>query len=139
MISSKLCTVALFMKDTENVKNYCKTEVKPNYILPKAYQIIDGLWFIASQNTLTFTVVCPQKQKETIIINPPLGIIKLNMSCNASSSDLTLLPYYHNESRSDIQDQFIDNLKYCNGSNLQIRNMFISTISNFRKADILQH
>ena len=32
--SSKLCTVALFMKDTENIKNYCKTEVEPNSILP---------------------------------------------------------------------------------------------------------
>ena len=63
MTSSKLCTVALYMKDTDNGKNYCKTEVKPNSILPRAYHIIDGLWFIASQNTLAFTVVCPQKQK----------------------------------------------------------------------------
>ena len=45
MTSSKLHTVALFMKDTENVKNYCKTEVEPNYMLPRAYQIIDGLQF----------------------------------------------------------------------------------------------
>ena len=43
MTSSKLCMVALFMKDSENVKNYCKTEVEPNPILPRAYQIIDGL------------------------------------------------------------------------------------------------
>ena len=27
MTSSNLCTVALFMKDTDNVKNYCKVEV----------------------------------------------------------------------------------------------------------------
>ena len=56
MTSSKLCTVALFMKDTKDyVKNYCKTEVKPNSILPKAYHIIDGSWFIASWNFLTVT------------------------------------------------------------------------------------
>ena len=30
MTSSKLCTVALFLKDTEKVKNYCKTEVELN-------------------------------------------------------------------------------------------------------------
>ena len=70
MTSSKLCTVALFLKDTENVKNYCKTEVEPNSILPRAYCIIDGLWFIASQNTLTFTVVFPLKQKETNACKP---------------------------------------------------------------------
>ena len=142
MTSSKLCTVALFMKDTENVKNYCKTEVELNSILPRTYHIIDGLWFtdglwfIPSQNTLTFTVVCPQKQKEAMIVDPPSGIIKLNMSCTATSSYLTLLPYYHNESRLNIQDQFIDNLKSYNGSNLQIWKQFISTIPNFTKTDI---
>ena len=55
-----------------NVKNYCKTEVEPNSILPKAYHITDCLWFIISQKTLTFTVVYHQKQKETMIVNPPL-------------------------------------------------------------------
>ena len=41
--SNKLCTVKLFMKDTENIKNSCKTEVEPNYILHRAYHIFDGL------------------------------------------------------------------------------------------------
>ena len=99
MTSSKLCTVAQFTKDTDNLKNYCKTEVEPNSVLPRAYHITDGLWFIASQNTLTFTVVSPQKQKEMMIVNPPLGTIKVNMSCTATSSYLTLLLYYHNESK----------------------------------------
>ena len=52
------------MKDTENVKNYCKAEVEINSILPRAYHIMDGLGFTTPENTLTFTVVCPQKQKE---------------------------------------------------------------------------
>ena len=104
-----LCAVTLFMKDAKIVKNCCKTEVKPNPILPRAYHIIDCLWFIATQNTLTFTVACPQKQKETLIVNLPIGVIKLNMSCTATSGYLTLLSYYHNESKSNIQDQFIDN------------------------------
>ena len=61
--SSNLCTVALLMKDTKNVKNHCKTEVELNSILHKTYGIIDGLRFIASHNTpLAFTVVCPQKK-----------------------------------------------------------------------------
>ena len=50
MTSSMLCTVALFMKDTENVNNYCRIEVEPNSILTRAYHVIDGQWFIATQN-----------------------------------------------------------------------------------------
>ena len=45
MTPSKLCTVALFMKDTGNAKSYCTTEVELNSILPRAYHIIDGLCF----------------------------------------------------------------------------------------------
>ena len=48
MTSRKLCTVAPFMKDTENVKNYCKTKVVLYFVLPRAYHIIDGLWFITT-------------------------------------------------------------------------------------------
>ena len=58
------------MKDTENVKNYCKTEVEVNSILPRGYCIIDGLWFIAFQNILTFTVVCPKNRKRDYDCNP---------------------------------------------------------------------
>ena len=36
-------TTRLFMNDTENVKNYCKTDVEPNSVLPRAQFAIDGL------------------------------------------------------------------------------------------------
>ena len=65
MTCSTLCTVKLFVNDTENVKNFCKVEVEPNSILPIAYHIIDGLWFIATQKSPMFNIVCLQKQKET--------------------------------------------------------------------------
>ena len=35
-------------------------------------------------------------------MHPTPGMIKLNMSCAASNSYLTLLPYYHDESKFDI-------------------------------------
>ena len=66
-------------------------------------------------------------------INPPTGIIKLNMSCAATSSYLTLLPYYHNKSKLNIQDQFIDNHKPYKRSNLQIWKLLILTVPNFTK------
>ena len=136
MTYSNLCTLALFMKDTENVKNYFKTEVESNSVFPRSYHISEGLWFIATQNIIEFTVVFPLKQKETLTVNSPLDIIKLNMSCISTSIYLTLLPYYHNESKLNTQDQFLDNLKSYNGSNLQIWKSFISPMLNFTKTDI---
>ena len=56
------------------------------------------------------------------------------MSSTATSSYLTLLPYYHNESKSKIEDQLIDNLKSYNESNFQIWKPFISTVPNFTKS-----
>ena len=58
------------------------------------------------------------------------------MLCTTTCSYLTLLPYYHNKSKSNIQDQFIDNLKSYNGSNFQIWKPFISTVHNLTKTDI---
>ena len=46
---SKLCIAALFLKNKDNVKAYCQTTVKPNFLLPMAIDIIQGLWVIASQ------------------------------------------------------------------------------------------
>ena len=60
------------------------------------------------------------------------------MSCAASSSYLTLLPHYHNESKSDIQDHFNEKLKNYNGSQIQIWKPFISAIPNFKKVTFLK-
>ena len=132
----KLCIIALFLKDKLRMMKNCDSLVRPNSILTKAFHIVDGLWFVATQQTLTFVVVCPDKRRETLIVHPPLGMIKLNMFCVASSSYLTLLPYFHNESKSDIQDHFIENLRTYNGSQIQIWKPFISAIPNITKSDI---
>ena len=81
------------------IKN-CDSVVRPNSVSPKASHIVDGLWFVAAQQILTSAVICPDKRRETLIVHPPLGMIKLNMSSAASSSYLILLPCYHNESKS---------------------------------------
>ena len=111
MALSKLCVIALFMKDEERIAKNSNSITELNSVLPTASHIIDGLWFVAAQQVVTFTVVCPGKKKETVDIDPPIGMIKLNMSCTALSTYLTLLPYYHNESKSDIQDHFIEILR----------------------------
>ena len=57
----------------------CDSVLRPNSILPKASHIADGLWFVATQQILTFAVVCPDKRRETLIVHPPLGMIKLDI------------------------------------------------------------
>ena len=107
---SRLCIVTLFLKDKERMVKNCDSVVRLNSILPKASHIVDGLLFVATQQILTFAVVCPDKRRETLNVHPPLGMIKLNMSCAASSSCsyLTLLPY--NKSKSG-KDHFIEKVK----------------------------
>ena len=114
----------------------CDSVVSPNSVLPKTSHIADDLLFVATQQILTFALICPDKRRDTLIVHSPSGIIKLNMSCDASSSYLTLLLYYHNESKSDIQDHFIKKLKNYNDSQIQIWKPFISAISNLTKSDI---
>ena len=80
--------------------------------------------------------MCPGKTKETVDIDPPIGMIMLNMSFTALSTYLTLLPYYHNESKSDIQDHFIENLKEYYASKVEIWKPFTTAIHNFTKSDI---
>ena len=66
------------------IKN-CDSVVRPISILPKASHIVDCLWFVATQQILTFAVVCLDKRRHTCIVHSPLCKIKLNMSCAASS------------------------------------------------------
>ena len=80
---SKLCIFALFLKDKERMMKNCDSVVRSNSILPKASHIADGLWFVATQEILTFAVICPDIRGETLIVHPPLGMIKLNTSCAA--------------------------------------------------------
>ena len=127
----------LFLKDEEIIKKSRQTIVAPKSILPQASHFMDGLWFVATQELLTFAVVCPQKEKKTIHMNPLIGMIKLNMSCTAKSDYLTILSYYHIRSVMNIQDQFLHGLSLYNGSTYKIWEPFLTFIANFTNPHIL--
>ena len=71
----------LFLKDEERIKKSCQTIVSPNSILPEASNVTDGVWCVATQRLLIPTVVCPQREKKIIHVNPPVDMMKLSMSC----------------------------------------------------------
>ena len=136
LMLSKLCVTALFLRDRSKVRSYCQTLVNPNSILPQAEYITDGLWFIATQSLITFSIDCPKRLKTTLQVKPPISLINLNMSCTAFHSHLTLLPYYHNESKAEFQDHSLDILQAHNESEIQIWKPITSKIPNLTKTDI---
>ena len=102
---SKLCVVALFMKKTENVEKFCQTEVLPNSLLPKATYVLDGIWIVATQVELSFSIVCPNYTK-VMLAKPPITVMSLGMGCSASNDYVTLMPYYHKESTYVVSDTY---------------------------------
>ena len=96
---SKPCILALFLKNVKLVRKYCKSTVYFDSQLPVAEYIHSGVWVVATYETMKFTIVC-QDQSEMqrdITVYPPLGIVKLNMTCGAAADYLPLPPYYEKE------------------------------------------
>ena len=133
---SKLCIVALFLKNKDNVKAYCQTTVKHNFLLPMALHIIQGLWIIASHKELRLSVSCPEDKRSIFISRPPLDTIKLGMSCSATSDYQTLLPYYHNESRFAVSNPLGNHLTSSNSTRIQLWEPFLSKLTNFTKIEL---
>ena len=123
-------------KDEGRIKRSCQTIVVHHFILPQACHVTDGLRFVATQELLTFAVICPKEEKKTTHKNPPIGMIKLYMSCTDKSKYLSLLLYCHNESKTDIQDLFVHGLSLYNDSTFKWWELFITSVPNFPKTYI---
>ena len=110
---TKTCVIALFLKHPENIQQYCKSMVYFDTVLPLAKYIYSGMRVIATHQPMIFTIVCPNppKMPDYIKINPPLGVIRLNMSCRASSDYLNLPPFYEYKVTSHMQDSWRSLLK----------------------------
>lgn len=102
MTSSKLCVIKVFLNLSVDIKTYCKIIIRPNIVLPKAEYLTDGQWAVATRKVLHFRIICQDDLKtgynDTLIINPPVMIVTLKMSCSAYNGYITLLPYFHRES-----------------------------------------
>ena len=105
------------MKNKDNVKAYCQTEVIPNSLLPKATYVFDGIWIIAMQAELSFSMVCKNYTK-VLLSKPPISVLSLEMGCSASNDYMTLMPYYHKESTYVISDIYSKLVQLKNKTNL---------------------
>ena len=128
--SSKLCTVALFLKDEERFKKYCQT-MSSTWI--DSSSGLSGYWWslvCCYSETADLYSGWSSEIEKIIHVNPSIGIIKMNISSTAKGDYLTLLPHYHNESMTDIQYQFVHGLSLYNGSN---RETFPSKCTKFHQ------
>ena len=118
------------------LRAYCKTTVKPNFLLPMTLHIMQGLWVIAPQKELRFSVTCPEDKRSIFISRPPLDTIKLGMSYSATSDYLTLLPFYHNESGFAVSNPLGNHLTSSNSTRFQLWEPFLSKLPNFTKMEL---
>ena len=99
---SKLCIVALFMKDKKSIKNNCQNVIQLNKITPMAEYLDDGMWIVVTYRKLRMTITCDNSLNNRVqMIKPPLGMIKLEIGCAANNDELTLMPFY--DMKTNIQ------------------------------------
>ena len=123
------------MNNVEIIETVCQKEVIPNSVLPKANYLFDGIWIVASQKELKFSVVCSNYTK-MVTANPPLDVIALGMACSGSNDYMTLTPYYHKESQHELSVTF-QSLRYLkDNSHLKLWHPFTDKLPNFTRIEI---
>ena len=90
---SKYCVIALFLKNREDVQRDCKSMVYLNSRLSIAEYIHSGVWIVATSDVMKFTIVCQDwsGMQDEVVVHPPLGVIRFNMTCGAANDYLSLL------------------------------------------------
>ena len=88
------------MKDNASRKENCKNTIQLNAISPMAEYISDGTWVVVTNTQLRMTIVCEStSNNKEIIIKPPVDLLRLKTSCSPNIDRLSLLPFYHLETR----------------------------------------
>jgi hypothetical protein len=131
---SKLCIIALFLDDTMKKQQICQSMVKPNFILPMAQYVSNGLWIVTTQFEIRFTITC---YNATLLgstsqdITAPVGLIELGQSCSASSDYITLTPYYRGVSKYIATDEIKALFNGYDSSNMQVWQPFLAAMPNY--------
>ena len=84
------CESSLFVSDFESSTKNCKVHVFPNTLLPKPQYLKDGMWAIATNETLRMSVSCKVPSERVIVVKPPLTLFQLNESCFATPNYFTI-------------------------------------------------
>jgi hypothetical protein len=97
------CVLALFRKEPKAI-DICKTIVTP--VMDKSttgVYLSNGNWIIVLSEQMQMTFVCPDQPSYKKLLFPPIAHVNLSLGCYASGSDIMLPPYFHSESRYELQ------------------------------------
>ena len=139
MQSSKMCIIALFLKDEIAINENCEMKVI-NITGPVALYLDQGTWAIATTDTEQMKVTCPL-QTHVISIEPPLSIVKLEPACSAFSAKFKLPPYFKKFSKgftlameeANLHTPTIQPLDFRAWNSLDVSNLSDVQISNLKQ------
>lgn len=110
---NRFCIVALFLQNKDKVEQSCRRIVKPNFLMPSAIYLNDGIWIIATHKEIKINVVCQNgRQSEMLVARPPITSVTLPQACVGLSDYLTLPPFYHQESKFLENGPIMDLIKF---------------------------
>ena len=91
------CSAALL---TQKTVTKCKVKLSPNtLLLPQSHWLSEGKWWIISDSTQAFTILCTNGTRYSLSIEAPIDVLTLPMGCKAQSSHLAIPPSYHHEEK----------------------------------------
>ena len=133
---NKMCVITLFLRNDKLIDSTCKSIVKLNTTLPLAQYISDGHWVITTTQVLRFSIVCQNASRFSLEVEPPLQVIKLDMTCHAVSDLLSLPAYFQEESHYEIDDPFRRLIGRIDVSNLKLWKPFHDTFENYTLTEL---
>ena len=139
MHSSKMCIIALFLKDDTAINENCEMKVI-NITGPLALYLDQGTWAIATTDTEQMEVTCPL-EKYVISIDPPLSMVDLEPACSAFSVKFKLPPYFRKFSqgfplameKANLHTQISQPVDFRVWKSLDVSNLSEVQISNLKE------
>ena len=109
------------MRDRAKRQASCQVSVKTGAVLPMAEYLTTGVWMITTDKRLRFSITCHDGQEPTErVIDSPMGVLNLSMTCTATNDFLSLPAYYQFDSMTRIDDKFLMELQTHNITSLDI-------------------
>ena len=113
--------------------------VDVNVNLPYAVYISDGYYAISTRERVTFSQVCKHGvNSKGIVVKPPIQLVKLDKFCFASSDNVVLPAYFHEESNYGISTILNDFVIDFNVST-KLREPLMPFLSNYKLDNLPSH
>lgn len=87
------CLPSLFTNNEKDIHQKCKFFVNFELTWPEPIYLFDNVWIISTRFNFNGIIMCKQQQFNTIVIEAPLFVIKLEIDCKFSSNYFQL-PYH---------------------------------------------